>query len=692
MAGHKSVKLLQAWGAFLALAVWSHDAAAITSRQLIEVVDISGPVMSPDGSAVAFRTEQASVERNTYDTFWYIQRLDADSPAMRISDGGLPLRDSAGVPLATDAVWSPDGLWIYYRALIDGRVDVWRAAVDGSGAEPLTADPGNVRKFTISDDGRKLIYSVGATRERIMAAEQAEHDRGIRVDERVPIGQPLYRSGFVEGRWATQRYTGVGFDKVGLLAEEPDLWKVVDLRDGSKRAAQRPEVPEPVISVADIMSEPLEPWKESADPSSERIAVLMRARGSSGLLYEPHAKLEVLVRSGERAECLAAACTNREISRVQWRSGTDEVLFTITRGEMGRSQSVFGWNTKSGAVRRVVAFEGQASGSRDPDSPCAVSIEAMVCVVAESTGPPRLERIDLDTGDRAVLFDPNNALAHQIARSLKVELIRWTDTDGQVFTGQYFRPRNESTSPTPLFITYYSCSGFIRGGTGDEWPLAELAQHGISALCINYAPLRTDVVERYDQALSGIESAIELLASRGHVERSKVGMGGLSLASSITMWVAMKSDLIAAASVASGIVSPTYYLWGSMKGEDFKSGLEAYWKLQQPDKTPEQWRALSPAFNVHNIHAPILFQMPEQEYLLALDYAIPLIQAGRADLYVFPNEPHQKFQPRHKLAANLRNVDWFRFWLQGYEDPAEEKEGVYTHWRKMRSALPRRGQ
>jgi hypothetical protein len=82
----------------------------------------------------------------------------------------------------------------------------------------------------------------------------------------------------------------------------------------------------------------------------------------------------------------------------------------------------------------------------------------------------------------------------------------------------------------------------------------------------------------------------------------------------------------------------------------------------------------------------MLLQMPEQEYIIALEYVIPLMLDERADLYVFPHEPHQKFQPRHKLAAYERNLDWFRFWLQGYEDPDPSKTEQYGHWRRMRPA------
>ena len=93
------------------------DAMAVSPRRLLEVVDFSPPVVSPDGRRVAFRAEQASVERNTWDTVWYVQDMDGDRVARRVADGGVPLRDSAGETLPATAIWSPDGEWIHYRPM-----------------------------------------------------------------------------------------------------------------------------------------------------------------------------------------------------------------------------------------------------------------------------------------------------------------------------------------------------------------------------------------------------------------------------------------------------------------------------------------------------------------------------------------------------------------------------------------------
>lgn len=667
-----------------------HGVGAVTTRQLVEVVDIGGPVVSPDGTRVAFRTEQASIERDTYDSVWYVQPMDGSAPARRVADGGVPLRDTAGESIEARAEWSADGRWIYFRALLEDRIAVWRAAADGTVAEAVTSDAADVRDFALTSDGDLLVYTVGATREEVAAAEQDEYDRGIRLTPDVPIGQPLYRSAGIEGRWATQRYSGLGFDRVPLLAGVPDRTRVVDLSTGEMRESDPGRILRAATAPSGTAGNAA-PWKSVVDGTGERIAVLQRVGDDPGLLQPPGVELSIRdAASGARkATCTAASCVGQDIATIQWRPGTDEVLFTVTDGERGRAQAVFRWDVRADVVLPVADTSGLVGGGRRPGTPCGLSPEAMACVVADARTPPRVEKIDIESGERLVLFDPNVALAHDMAALVDVSLLRWTDDWGQSFTGQYFRARTSGDGPAPLFVNYYSCPGFVRGGLGDEWPFATLALHGVSALCINYAPLKADAVERFDQALSAVRSAVELLAARGQVDPARVGMGGLSFGSSATMWVAMNSDLLAAASVASGVVSQSYYLWGRMKGERFLQSLEYVWGLGALDETPERWRTLSPASNLERFRAPVLFQVPEQEYLFSLDYAIPMIHAGRAELFVFPNEPHQKFQPRHKLAVYDRNVDWFRFWLQGYEDPASAKQDQYERWRQMKAAPQR---
>jgi len=74
-------------------------------------------------------------------------------------------------------------------------------------------------------------------------------------------------------------------------------------------------------------------------------------------------------------------------------------------------------------------------------------------------------------------------------------------------------------------------------------------------------------------------------------------------------------------------------------------------------------------------------QMPEQEYRLNMELYSRLTETGKAaELYAFPDEPHIKTQPRHKLAVYQRNLDWFRYWLQAYVDPDPAKADQYRRW------------
>lgn len=663
-------------------------AQAVEPRELLDVTDFSTPVVSPDGRTVAFRVERASVERNTYEASWYVQDLYGTSLPRRVADGGVVLRGTAGVPLPAPVQWSPDGHWIYYRAMMDGKLAVWRASTDGAGASPVTHDSADVRGFALVDDGRALEYSIGPARDAVLEVEQAEYDHGIHIDSTSPVGQPLFRSGDLEGRLATQRYGKIWFGRVPLLAGVPDHWKVVDLATGAQRELPPSKARHGSNADDELLDTGHGSWKQ-ARSAKGWVAMLTRVGKKKGLRDRPDVVLSVRPPKTDRTlTCRVSLCIGKKITGIQWWPAHNEVLFTVTDPEEGEAQSIYRWNIASNEVHLVVQSHGLINGGRSPGSQCGVSPAVMVCVTANANQPPRLERIDLETGARRVLFEPNAALAQEVEKFSPATLLRWKDAKGQVFTGQFYPAQGRAGSAAPLFVNYYLCTGFVRGGIGDEYPFASLAAYGISALCINHPPgYIMDAVGRYEGGLSATKSVIDLLSKEGKIDCARVGMGGLSFGSEVTLWTAMRTKLLAAASVSTPSITSTYYLFGSIRGKLFTDGLKKFWGLGSPGETPARWRLLSPQFNVDKISAPILFQVPEQEYLDALDYAIPLIDRKMADLYVFPNEPHLKFQPKHKLAVYERNLDWFRFWLQGYEDPAPLKKAQYARWRAMRASV-----
>ena len=660
--------------------------AAPSPKMLVETIDLASPAISPDGLSVAFRQDQASVDQNRYEVGWYIQPLDGSRTPLRVADAGDPLRYVSGPSLNEPPKWSADGRWIYYRALIDGAVQVWRAASDGSRAEAVTQDAADVENFALSADGRRLFYTAGAPRERIERAEQEEADRGILIDRTVSLDQGLFRSGYINGRLADERLTGQWMDVGGLLAGQPRRQIVVDLASRASHDASDDE------RAAFAGQMPITVIKASTAPTNQYdLRVRSDLDGSIayveqvGLYKVPH--VAKTASAATSIACDAKPCQKAMVTGMAWRPGHDEVVFTTRERETG-SQSLYAWDVASGAVRLVASAPGLVGGGRGlaPGETCSVSDQAAACVMASADVPPHLERIDLQTGRRLDLYDPNASLV--AARGPRAQFLSWADEKGRLFTGQYFPPDAGTVSgPAPLFITYYSCNGYLRGGMGEEWPLASLAGAGIAALCIQAPPMDgTDQVGSYETALSGTERIVAVLKARRLVDPTKVGLGGLSFGSEVVMWVMMHSNVLAAASVATPTLTPSYYLMHELQGANFKSTLMKSWGLAAPSETPETWKRLSPVFNIGQMQAPLLMQMSEQEYLNALDYYVPLAQSPTpVELYVFPNEPHLPTMPRHLLAANERNLDWFRFWLQGYVDPDPAKAEQYARWQAMKA-------
>ena len=241
--------------------------------------------------------------------------------------------------------------------------------------------------------------------------------------------------------------------------------------------------------------------------------------------------------------------------------------------------------------------------------------------------------------------------------------------------------------PAPLYLNYYLCEGFLRGGEGDEWPIPELLEAGFAVACINMVPSTgpQDAVQDNRTAIEAVRKVISALSQEGVVDPSKVAMGGFSHGSEIALWVAIHSRLLAAASIASAQIEPAGFWPYAVPGSDIHGAMRRVWGLGTPDETPSRWRLVSPAFSAERIRSPVLFQLPEQEARRIPELYSRLASSGTpTEFYAFPDEAHIKVQPRHRLAVYERNLDWFRYWLQDYRDPNPEKVEQYRRWDQLR--------
>jgi hypothetical protein len=55
-------------------------------------------------------------------------------------------------------------------------------------------------------------------------------------------------------------------------------------------------------------------------------------------------------------------------------------------------------------------------------------------------------------------------------------------------------------------------------------------------------------------------------------------------------------------------------------------------------------------------------------------------------------DEHVLTNPAVRMASQGGSVDWFRFWLQNYEDPDPAKAEQYARWRGLRKLQKENGQ
>lgn len=639
------------------------------NRALVEVTDLDSLSLSPDGRTLLFRTSQADLSRNSYTLSWY--SLDTTTGIVRpAGSAGGPVFDDPGVLRDSAPLWLPNGEDAVAPELVDGAIGIWRYSRASGAFSQVFAGPSNVEKLHLGPDVNGVEYEIGPTREAIAAAEEEERDTGIRIDEKVDLAQALFRGGRVDGRKASQRFVGYWFMREGLLAGSPRQLHRLDLATGEDQAVGEPQSPKPF-----------------SPPALDAVASLDGPRGGSvhAIWKGRTGKLEWQRDLGAATvPCPDPLCGTLRVGWLAWRNPGKELLIGFWDGWHRHRLAL--WTLSRKRLRMIAVSAGQLAGSRRGWSPCAAGAQAVYCVEAGAASPPRLVRIGLADGKHTTMFDPNAQLRSEYRAQASAR--RFALGDGREVSG-YLLTRPDTPPRAPLFVNYYRCDGFLRGGEGDEWPLPGLLDAGFAILCINAASFTgpQDAVATYETGLATVRVAIRELASENFIDPGKVAMGGFSFGSEVALWTAMKSDLLAAVSIASGTVEPTDYWFGAVMGKSHDDTKREVWGLGTPGTTPDRWQLVSPAFNTDRIRVPVLMQLPEQEARRIPELFVRLRNGGTpVEFFAYPDEAHLTIEPRHRLAIYERNLDWLRYWIQDWRDPQGQKADQYRRWDAMRAS------
>lgn len=160
-----------------------------------------------------------------------------------------------------------------------------------------------------------------------------------------------------------------------------------------------------------------------------------------------------------------------------------------------------------------------------------------------------------------------------------------------------------------------------------------------------------------------VESAIGKLDREALIDISRIGLSGWSRAGYQTDYLLMNSSVaFAAASQIDG-------------------GALEYDEGNRPFTDEELDRIRTPLLLEPHGLAMLIEMSPMADRLNAL---------GRpTEILYFAAAPHSTVRPQHRFRSLGTHMDWWRFWLQDYEDPDPAKAAQYAKWRQLRKQRDR---
>ena len=78
-----------------------------------------------------------------------------------------------------DAVWSPDGKWMYFAANLGNGFHLWRQAYPRGQAQQITFGPGEQEGIALAPDGHSLVSSVGEAQSTVWLHPSSNEERQI---------------------------------------------------------------------------------------------------------------------------------------------------------------------------------------------------------------------------------------------------------------------------------------------------------------------------------------------------------------------------------------------------------------------------------------------------------------------------------------------------------------------------------
>jgi dipeptidyl aminopeptidase/acylaminoacyl peptidase len=375
--------------------------------------------------------------------------------------------------------------------------------------------------------------------------------------------------------------------------------------------------------------------------------------------------------------------TSREICARGWAFQSGKLLAGVPRAASASTVS----------YEDFLAFQKSAGGWHEVQAPPAgLDRNDRIAITLEEdmNTRPRLFAEELQSGRKSMLLDFNPEF--EKLRFGRVQDISFQASDGhKVRAGLYLPPGYVAGRKYPLVIQTHGWDPhrfWIDGPFATAFAAQPMAGRGIAVLQVDedLSKLSTSQEAAYEAA--AYEGGIDYLDSLGIIDRKRVGIVAFSRTGiGVTYALTHSRYRFAAANIA-GSGDQGYFSYLSSLGS-FPGVADDYEAVNGGSPFGAGlafWLKNCSAFNLTRVTTPTRLEAHGASILLEWEWFAGLSRLHKpVELIEIPYGEHVLVKPWERLVSQQATVDWFSFWLQGYEDPDPAKAAQYVRWRKLRT-------
>ena len=634
-----------------AVKFWTLDA-------IMDLKTVSDPVITADGSKVAYVVRGIDSRRNDYSSeIWIVPATGG--PGQRLASS----RDSDAHPR-----WSGDGRMLGFLSHRDGIAQIYIVSTPEATPRRLTDSPTDITEFQWSPDGRYVGY--------LAADPNPESEARRRRGDDAIVGGEGYTSthlhilsaggGHEHTLTASARHV-LSFDWA------PDGSKVVYAVQKSPqgRDAFHVDIYEGDVASGRETVLVVQPGQDLAPTYSGdgRYIAFYSQRGA--LSYFGERQVGVVPSGGGTIRYVTDQLDGDVFggaTKFWWSKDGTRLIFGAGKGTNNYLFAVNPETRESERLSYVVtatqAFSMSGDGKR------------IAWIKSSASEPPDVYLRDLDSGREVRLSDVNpQARDYPVVNA---RTVRWKSRDGLNIEGVLRLPFRYTTGVrVPLLVSLH---GGPTGAALESFPVPRtyptqlFLDAGFAVFepnfrgSINYGPkfrLRTVEAQGFGD-MDDIMTGIDMLVDQGIADPDRLGVMGWSYGGYLSAWIIAHTGRFKAASI--GACSTDWVSWYAPSIANKESAPEVMWEYfggAPWDRLDVYNRHSTRAF-LKNVKTPSLVLHGEQDIDSGPEVYVALRDLNVPVSYVtYPREGHGISEPVHQRDLMRRNLEWFEKWILG---------------------------